>query len=250
MVRCLHESSLHDKNCFITLTYDDDHVPEGGTLVKRHFQLFMKRLRKSTGQKIRYYMAGEYGDKLGRPHYHALLFGYDFPDKYQWQERRGNKVFRSPLLEKIWHYGFSEIGSVSAQSAGYVARYVMKKINGDQAKSHYTRIDKETGEIYKLEPEYNSMSLRPGIAKDWWDKYGKTDVHENDEVILRDGKRVRTPKYYDKLLKRENPKALENIKETRQLNAKKWLHEQTPDRLLAKQKNTEARLKKLRRTLV
>lgn len=194
-------------------------------------------------------MCGEYGEQLGRPHYHALIFGYDFPDKYLYKVRRKNNIYRSPLLEKLWFQGLSEIGSVNYQSAGYVARYVMKKITGDQAQSHYQRINKETGEYFEIEPEYNSMSLRPGIGKEWWDKYGKQDVHENDEVILRDGKRVRTPKYYDKLLKQENPQALENIKETRKMNAKKWQHEQTPERLLAREENAKARLKRLRREL-
>ena len=75
-------------------------------------------------------MCGEYGDKLGRPHYHAIIFGVTFVDKKLWSIRRGNNLYRSATLEKLWPYGFSSIGTVNFETAAYVARYVTKKITG------------------------------------------------------------------------------------------------------------------------
>ena len=84
-MRCVHESQLYEKNCFITLTYNNDFIPPGNTLVVKHFQDFMKRLRKKYGDGIRFFHCGEYGEKTGRPHYHAILFNHDFDDKYYWR---------------------------------------------------------------------------------------------------------------------------------------------------------------------
>lgn len=137
-VRCMHEASLYDRNCFITLTYDDDNLPADRSLHYSHFQLFMKRLRKAHGDGIRFYMCGEYGEKKGRPHYHACLFNFNFDDLTLWQERRGTKLYRSKSLERLWPYGFSTVGGVTFQSAAYVARYIMKKVTGDRAPDHYT----------------------------------------------------------------------------------------------------------------
>ncbi len=81
-MRCMHEAQLHENNCFITLTYDNTHLPSDGSLHYKDFQLFIKRLRKKFGNtRIRYYMAGEYGENFGRPHFHACIFGHDFHDK-------------------------------------------------------------------------------------------------------------------------------------------------------------------------
>lgn len=126
-IRCMHESSLHEFNSFITLTYAPKHLPPGGTLVLKHWQQFMYRLRKKYGKGIRFFHCGEYGEKLGRPHYHAILFGLDFADKTKWKMRRGYQTWRSKSLEKLWPFGHSEIGSVTFESAAYVARYILKK---------------------------------------------------------------------------------------------------------------------------
>lgn len=245
--RIIHEAQLHESNSFITLTYAPEHIPEDHGLRKRDFQLFMKRLRKSFPQKIRYYMCGEYGEKLGRPHYHAILFNIDFKDKYLCKTQRGNKIYRSPKLEELWPLGSSEIGSVTEKSAAYVARYVMKKVNGDMAKDHYEKTDPETGEIYKVIPEYNQMSLRPGLGHDWYKKY-KTDVYPKDEIILSSGKRATPPKYYDKLLERTDPEIYWIIKDTRQAVAQAST-DNTPERLAAREKCALARNKTLKREL-
>ncbi|AXH74125.1 MAG: replication initiator protein [Microviridae sp.] len=137
-IRCVHEASLHKKNCFITLTYNDEHLPENSSLDYRVFQLFMKRLRKKYGDNIRFYMCGEYGENFGRPHFHACLFNHDFSDKKLWKTVNKMPLFRSAELEELWPFGFSSIGSVTFESAAYVARYIMKKITGEAAEKHYT----------------------------------------------------------------------------------------------------------------
>lgn len=191
----MHESSLYDENAFVTLTYSDDHLPPGGSLDKVAFQLFMKRLRKRIGQPVRFFHCGEYGERSGRPHYHALLFGYDFPDKKPWSLRGEHPTWRSDLLEDLWPMGQSEIGSVTFESAAYVARYIVKKVTGRGAAAHYERCNPETGELVHQEPEYTTMSRRPGIGARWFQKWS-AEVYPSDEVIVR-GRPMKPPRYYD-----------------------------------------------------
>lgn len=212
-VRCVHEAQLYDNNSFITLTYNDEHLPEDGSLEVRVFQLFMKRLRKRFGSKIRFYACGEYGDKYGRPHYHACLFNHDFQDKKVWKPGKdpSQNLYRSAELEKLWPYGYSSIGEVTFQSAAYVARYIMKKLTGPKGGSHYTFINEVTGVVTSRLPEFTVMSRRPGIGKNWLEKYA-TDVYPDDFVIMRDGKKHRTPRYYDTEYEKEFPSDIRKIK--------------------------------------
>ena len=96
-IRCVHEASLHSRNCFITLTYDDAHLP-GISLVPRDYVLFMKRLRKMFGAGIRFFHCGEYGSINFRPHHHAIIFNFDFEDKVLWSVRSGVRLYRSAAL--------------------------------------------------------------------------------------------------------------------------------------------------------
>lgn len=137
-IRCVHEASLHQHNCFITLTYADEHLPPNNSLVYEHFQLFMKRLRKKYGEGIRFYMCGEYGENFGRPHFHACLFGHNFPDLKLWKTVNKQKLYRSAELETLWPFGHSSVGTVTFESAAYVARYILKKVSGEAAERHYT----------------------------------------------------------------------------------------------------------------
>jgi len=122
-------------------------------------------------------MAGEYGDVTARPHFHACIFGLDFPDKKVYKKTRGgHNLYTSDTLEKIWGKGFCPIGEVNFETAAYVARYVMKKITGQQQKKHYEQVDQDTGEITSRQPEFNHMSLKPGIGKGWLEKW-RTDGH-------------------------------------------------------------------------
>lgn len=124
----------------------------------------------------------------------------------------------------------------------------MKKITGDRAQSHYERIDEETGEIIQLEPEYNSMSLKPGIGHGWFEKYWK-EAYYNDEIILRDGKKVKVPKYYDTQLEKLDPETFRNIKDCREQTGKNYQREQTPERLKTREKCAQSRLNQLKRKL-
>lgn len=210
-VRCMHEASMHRANCFLTLTYDDGHVPAYGTLVKSHFQDFMKRLRYHAGVPIRYYMCGEYGELYRRPHYHACLFGYNFPDLVLHSISNGEKLYSSGLAQDIWGHGFCLVGELTFDSAAYVARYVVSKLTGDAAEK-YLRCD-EFGEVFHVEPEFALMSRRPGIGRAWFDRYS-SEVYPVDSVVSR-GVEMKPPRYYDKLLERTNPEVYETVRADR-----------------------------------
>lgn len=188
-VRCMCEARMHDKNCFITLTYNNENLPENGTLIKKHVQDFFKRLRKNLNIKVRYYMCGEYGTQKSRPHYHICLFGYDFPDKKLWKVNNGYPLYNSDILTKLWPYGYSVIGSLTYESTAYVARYILKKQLGKDAK-----IYDELGII----PEYTTMSRRPGIGGNWFDMY-HSDVFANDFKVMFKNVKVAMPLYYEKM---------------------------------------------------
>ena len=248
-MRCMHEASLHENNCFITLTYDNTHLPSDGSLHYKDFQLFIKRLRKKLGHnRVRYYMAGEYGENFGRPHFHACIFGYDFHDKKLWKRTpSGSLLYRSKDLEILWPFGYSSIGDVNFESAAYVARYIMKKVTGKMAKDHYEEIDFESGEIVKRVPEFNKMSLKPGIGAKWLEKF-KSDVYPHDYVVVR-GKKMKPPKAYDKWYKNDNPFEFDEILYKREISAKLNPDNHDPKRLDAKRQILESRLLLLKRNL-
>lgn len=238
-IRCVHEASLHDRSCFVTLTYDDAHLPSDCGLRLRDFQLFMKRLRKKFGP-CRFFHCGEYGDVNFRPHYHAILFGVDFNDKIQIKGSGDFGLYFSQCLADLWGHGLCSVGPVSFESAAYVARYSLKKISGPGADEHYTRIDTETGEIVRVASEYVTMSRRPGIAADWFRKYS-SDVYPSDEVISR-GRSMRPPRFYDKLLERVDPLLLEDLKFQREVAARESVLECWPDRLAVREAVARAKL--------
>lgn len=207
-VRCMHEASVHDENCFITLTYDDDHLPAGGSLVLEHFQKFVRRLRKRIApRKVRFYHAGEYGTQYGRPHYHALLFGYDFADKVECAKRGDFPVWTSRLLSELWDAGSHQIGSVSFESAAYVAAYVV----GTHAKG-VVGVDAD-GEVRELQREYSTMSRRPGIGKAWFDRY-RGEVYPADGIVVA-GVLRKPPRFYDLAVAMELPGVFEEVQERR-----------------------------------
>lgn len=252
-IRCMHEASLYDRNCFLTLTYSQEHLPAGGSLDRDAFPLFMKRLRKeiSDGKpvravdKVRYYHCGEYGESTGRPHYHALLFNFDFSDKTPWSVRKGMDTWRSAGLERLWPFGQSELGSVTFESAAYVARYVMKKHFGANAWMHYQTVELETGQVSNVVPPYTTMSRRPGIGKPWLEKF-MADVYPDDGVVVR-GRLMKPPRYYDvqhELV--DAPAALEISRERRR---SRRLEDETPERLAVREQCAQAKLARLERVL-
>lgn len=223
-VRCVHESKLHVHNCFLTLTYDNDHLPDDGSLVKRHLQLFMKRLRKKFGNGIRFYACGEYGADFGRPHYHVLLFGLDFPDKvFHKKSKSGERLYTSEVVRALWPFGANIIGDVTFDSCRYVAGYVVDKITGDKADEHYLSPD---GVL--LLPEFSLMSRRPGIGAGFYDKFGK-EIYRHDSVVLN-GVEFTPPRFYDARYELVDSARLAELKEARRKRAIAKRSDNTPER--------------------
>lgn len=213
--RIVHESKMHDDNSFITLTYDDENVPQDYSLSLRHWQLFMKRLRKSQPQKLRFFACGEYGDQLGRPHYHAIVFNLTFPNKTLYSKKNNNPLYTSPQLTDLWPYGFSTFGSVTPDSAGYVARYSLKKINGDRAVDHYYRLSPIDGQMHHVRPEFAVMSRRPGLGFTWFEKF-KSDIFPSG-YLIKDGHRIGVPAYYKRKLEEDQQTQLKRQNKRRAL---------------------------------
>lgn len=205
-LRCVQEASLHPSNECLTLTYDDDHLPEDNSLSQGDVQKFFKRLRKNfPSSEPRYYYCGEYGDRGGRPHYHVLLFNFKFEDKVLFSGQGDRALYTSETLTKIWGQGHSLIGSVTPESAAYVARYVLKK----QAKKNDPTDDRV--------PEYTRMSRNPGIGAGWIDRF-RSDVYPSNSVV-HSGKIYAVPRYYDARVEKLDPALVENSKEQRALSA-------------------------------
>lgn len=250
-LRCSHEATNWERSSFLTLTYRDADLPPNGTLQYPDFQKFMKRLRiylkRDHGiKRVSYYMCGEYGEQLSRPHYHCILFGFDFlHDRKQCSKKRGNVLYESETLNKLWGLGFASIGNVTFQSAAYCARYTMKKVVGKDAPDHYRRVNTETGEIVQLVPEFNKMSLNPAIGRGFFEAYS-SDIYP-DDFCLVDGKKVRSPKYYDRLLEKQNPELLERVKKNREAAALLHQESNTPARRAVREKVLESKLTRLKR---
>jgi len=184
---------------------------------------------------IRYYYCGEYGEKLGRPHFHALLFNFAFLDKYYYKTQNGNRHYRSDTLDHLWSdpitnepFGHTLIGPVTYASAAYVARYVMKKITGKAAPDHYQG----------KKPEFTEMSNRPGIARAWYEKYKNTDVFPRDYIELN-GHKQKVPKYYSRCYELTNPEEYCKLREDRVAKAIAS-ESNTPEALAAAEKLQEA----------
>lgn len=244
-IRIMHEAQLHEQNCFITLTYNEENLPKDNSLHYKHFQDFMKRLRRRfSTYEIRFYMCGEYGETHGRAHYHACLFGIGFPDKTKWiKSKKGSQLYRSKTLESLWRFGNSDIGELNMESAAYAARYIMKKQTGEEGKTAYAVVDLNTGEIRQRTPEFNKMSLKPGIGANWLKLYWP-QIARNGKTIVN-GKEVNIPKYYTKYLK--NTEKGENIQYQNYLNGKENYQDNTPERLAVKEQVAKARVNTLSR---
>ena len=233
-MRCMHEKQMHQHSSFINLTYDDKHLPEGGSLSMDDYQRFMKRLRHRFGDGIRFCGCGEYGDENHRPHYHILLLSHDFPDrKLARTSQSGLPLYTSKVLDELWsengeQLGLAMLGDVDYDSCAYVARYVMKKLLGKQ------KDDKEFFQAYVCmdtglikEPEFMTMSRRPGLGKSWYEKFG-AHSYEWDSVVFKGAERT-PPRYYDNL--RVGPEINESLKKKRRRKAMLNRGDQTLKRL-------------------
>jgi len=235
----MHEISLHDQNCYVTLTYGES--LSNRSLVYKDFRLFLRRARRELGP-LRFYVGGEYGSDFARPHFHSILFGVDFPDREHWcQSPAGFDLDRSAVLERLWPHGFSSVGDATFESAAYVARYLMKKVNGDEALDHY--LDRESGELRV--PEFNRMSLRPGIGADWLRLYWK-EVILKGTVVVR-GVEAGAPRYY--LKKIQELEAWSSISKQRRAEMLASLKDNTRQRLDAKEAVCEAKVGLLKRSI-
>lgn len=250
--RIMHERHEHDLACFLTLTYNDHYLPKDKSLDKRHMQLFFKRLRKyhhynnPDAPKLKYYMCGEYGGNTNRPHYHAIVFGLDFADKRKHNKgKRGDQIYTSAKLNELWGMGYCWIGSATRQSAGYVARYCLKKVNGERAVEHYQTVNTETGEISQVIPEYMACSQGIGLAH--FEQY-HAQMYLRDSCIV-EGKETPIPKYYDRKLESINPTLMEHIKNRRKEKALLRKDDNTPDRLAVRKIIREQKVNLLKREL-
>jgi len=208
----VHHASQYEENCFLTLTYDDAHLPDNGTLYKPHLQDFVKRLRHYFPiRKLSYYACGEYGERTQRAHYHMCLFNADFQDKIAFRKINEYTLYVSAQLTKIWGHGNTSIGALTPQTANYTASYVMQRTLGKGCPKYCT-LDEETGELHPLVQPFAVMSLKPAIGREWFDKYNQ-DIygHDKDFIVVNTEKR-KPARYYDKIYDLVNPEHMKKIK--------------------------------------
>lgn len=239
---------MHDASCFITLTYDDKHVPADYGLHKIHLQNFFKRVRNA-GYIFRYFACGEYGDQSKRPHYHAILFGINFADdrKKHSVTNQQHILYTSQTLTDLWGKGHALLSEFSYQTAAYTARYVMKKQNGSNARQHenYKRLTND-GELIQVQPEFALMSRNPGLGSSWFAKY-KKDAFPSD-YLVHQGKKHPVPRFYLDKLNVQDEKACIEIKQKRKL-ARKNDKDSTPQRLYDREICKLSKIKQLQRSL-
>lgn len=235
-IRCVHEAQLHPVSSFVTLTYGSDHF--NPSLDYTDFQLFMKRLRRRLGP-TRFFACGEYGDLNKRPHFHALLFGQTFPDK-KVIRKKPQTLYRSDLLSSLWPAGHASFGNVTMQSAAYCASYTLKKVSGPASTEHYMRPDPATGELLWCQPEFAHMSLKPAIGRPWFDRFWR-EVYDGRDGVVVQGKQHAAPKYYDLLLKRNEPELRDALDFQRYVDSEAFIADCTPDRLAIREIVTTAR---------
>lgn len=257
-LRCQHEASLHDENCFLTLTYDDEEMPvvaRGevtprrffstgvGTLHYPHVQKFIRSLRKEVAPKrFSFLCAGEYGERTNRPHYHVLLFGHRFERSLDFS-RAGvpGRLGESPALGKWWPYGNHFVGELTVQSASYVSQYCLKKVYGRAAVEFYDVVDVDTGEVLgRRVPEFLRMSLRPAIGRKWYEKFS-SDVFPVDYAVSS-GVRSRVPRYYEKLFRRDCEAEFEEVEWRRQERMESSVESRSVERRSAREEILRARI--------
>jgi len=266
-IRIIHEAHLHDGdhgNQWLTLTYRDrgtctdeqlksgHYIPADYSLRPSDVSKFIRALRQQNkDHKIRYFYCGEYGE-LGRPHYHLCLFNHQFNDLQLFKDEEGLYTHTSPALEKLWPHGFSTISDLNYNTAAYTAGYVFAKITGKKARDHYLRCD-EYGVAYWLQPEFIRMSTgnkKPpcGLGAGFYEKY-KDDIFPSDETPVPGKGTVQlVPRYYQNILKSQDPSQLELVKDLRQMFRKNHLEDFSPARLHDKHICAKAR-HNLKRTL-
>jgi len=173
----LHEMEDHDRSIYITLTYDDNHIPDFDSLRKEDLVKFFKRLRRKTDKKIRYFATGEYGDRTDRPHYHAIIFGLGFMDRQIIMDS-WTKCDWTPI-RILKSFGFAEPDSIN-----YVAGYIQKKLSGELAEEEYTKKNRE--------PVFRLLSM--GLGKKYCDANAE-QIQQQLFIAVR-GVKMSIPRYY------------------------------------------------------
>lgn len=237
--RSVAESLMHEDNWFITLTYDDEHLPMSIVTYSRHsyefgcwspllyedFQAFEKRLRSYMKYHynldgFRFLMCGEYGPKNGRPHFHVIFYGLPLPDIQKIKDVTvGGKSYTylsSEIIDKCWGKGFTTIGEVNWETSAYVGRYVMKKMSNLE-EYDYCKLCYDNG-WEPLPPEMREASRRPGLGRPFYDE-NKDDIYKYDKVMLPNGKTPQPCSYFDRIYDLENPELLQAIREQRKYKA-------------------------------
>lgn len=202
---------------FVTFTYRDSAMPDDWSLNKKVASNLTKNLgikiKRHYGVDVKYIIAGEYGDETDRPHYHAIIFGFNFPDKKPWKRsKNGDMYYTSEFLEEIWPHGFCPIGECNKQTIAYTCKYAMKKVTGELAKEHYFKTNRLTGEQFHVQPEFCNHSW---IGKSWFQKY-QSDVFPADN-IAHEGVLYPVPQYYLDQLEKLDPELWDYVKEQRAL---------------------------------
>lgn len=203
--RCSHEAARWQDNCFVTLTYSEDRLPSGGCLEPVELAKFFKRLRRYAESSesavlsdrlhgLRYFACGEYGNRSGRPHYHALLFNCSFSDG----KRVGEELFESVALAQLWPQGSNRIGRATPASANYIAQYSLKKIRG--------KLDCDADGVVRPQP-FLRMSLKPGIGTEFVKQYG-ADL-SGGFLVSGDGRKGPIPRAY---MSKLEPAVVEELK--------------------------------------
>lgn len=243
--RVMHEAQMWPRNCFVTLTYGRDKLPPDGSLCYRDFQLFLKRLRKAHG-KVRFFMCGEYGPLNLRPHYHACLFNVDFDDKVVFKKSAAGAVcFSSPQLDSLWTHGACTVQELNSATALYCAKYIVKAASVDSAGDRaFVDVDSGGNTVAR---EFSRCSLRPGIGAEWFKRFG-SDVYPHDYVV-RDGRKFKPPRYYDKLERRRKGLSWDEIEFARQQRAKGAFADSSEERLRVREVVHFARVRNQKRVL-
>lgn len=237
--RCSHEASFYDNNIFLTLTYDQENLPDDG-LKPRHLQLFIKRLRKcatakgtavttSANHRIRYFACGEYGQDYGRPHYHLLLFNCELTDKY----RVGKDLYSSDTLSTLWPHGLSKYGTATPGAANYIALYSLHK----QGQGNH-----DADGVYR-HPPFLRMSNRPAIGSTWLNAFA-TDLRHG--YLLENNHKHTIPRAYRRKLEEDNPLLAQEIQLA--TDQRRRLHKQTTEYQLRAGELIHKRLKQLTET--
>lgn len=208
--RCVHESMQWKESCFITLTYKN--TPPGNSLCPEDTRNFIRRFRQAIKTPFKYFLVGEYGDNFDRPHYHALIFGYDFglsrhkrmdsfssPFAAQKEQKLSSSLtalhdsdaLNCPELSRLWGHGFTSVGELTFDSAAYCAQYAMKKINGPAAEKHYQG----------RHPEFMRTSQN-AIGKQYALRFANEIILNNS--VISNGASQPVPNYYLKQYEKHN----------------------------------------------